>query len=124
MASWNKQISLLIDVSHNNLVQPDEPDFKSFFELLQSKGYNIHLTNSNQKLADLDFENMRTLLIGVPQNGFYFQEEINSILNFVRNGGSLLIFHRYGGDLLQKTNLNDLTSHFGIYFENTIVKEV
>lgn len=60
-------------------------------------------------------------MIGVPQTSFYTQEEINTILEFVRTGGSLLVFHRFGGDVLQKTNLNQLLSHFGVFSENTLV---
>ncbi|MHA1718160.1 MAG: DUF4350 domain-containing protein [Promethearchaeota archaeon] len=123
MASWSKRISLMIDISHNNLITPEDPDFSDFFNLLESYGYKIHLSNPKARLNSNIFENIRTILIGVPQNSYLLLDEISEILNFVRKGGSLLIFHRYGGDHIQKTNLNELTSHFGIYFENSVIKD-
>ena len=121
--TWPNNISLLVDLSHNNLLKPTDADFSDFFEFLRTKGYDIHQTAPKDKITPESFDNIRAFLIGVPQSTYLFQSEINAILDFVRNGGSLLLSHRYGGDLIQKTNLNDLTSHFGIYFENTLIKD-
>ncbi|GAH59390.1 unnamed protein product, partial [marine sediment metagenome] len=41
----------------------------------------------------------------------------------VRLGGSLLLVSEYGADYLQKTNLNDITNHFGFLFEKNLIKE-
>jgi Domain of unknown function (DUF4350) len=120
--NWSTKVSLLIDESHNNLISLDTPEFAEFFELLKSKGYEVHQSDSNQRLTKFSLNSIRTLLIGVPQNSFYLHDEIQTILSFVRKGGSLIILHRYGGDLIQRTNLNDLSSHFGIYFENALIK--
>jgi hypothetical protein len=123
MASWSKRISLLVDNSHTNLVTPDDPDFSYFFDLLESYGYKIQVSDSKSKIHANTFEKIRTVIIGVPQNSYLLLDEISELLNFVRKGGSLFILHRYGGDFIQKTNLNELTSHFGIYFENSVVKD-
>ncbi|MCP4764032.1 MAG: enoyl-CoA delta isomerase 1 [archaeon] len=44
------------------------------------------------------------------------------IIDFIMEGGNLLVINEYGGDAVQKTNLNDLTKFFGIYFENTAIR--
>ncbi|QEE17086.1 DUF4350 domain-containing protein [Promethearchaeum syntrophicum] len=123
MASWSKRISLLVDTSHINLLTPEDPDFSYFFELLESYGYKVQVTDSKSKINAKTFDKIRTVIIGVPQNSYLLLDEITELLNFVRKGGSLFILHRYGGDFIQKTNLNELTSHFGIYFENSVVKD-
>ncbi len=41
---------------------------------------------------------------------------------FMRTGGNVILIHRFGGDMVQKTNLNELSSHFGFYFENSLSK--
>src|SRR6056297_3206071 len=112
---------LLIDGSHNNLVNPTNHHFDRLFNVLNIQGYQHYTTTGEISTKEDCFDRAKILIIGVPQTSFYTQKEINDILAFVRDGGSLLVFGRYGGDTLQKTNLNELTSHFGIFFENTLV---
>ena len=123
MNNSNQSNSLLIDDTHHNLITLDDMDFAPFFESLHKKKNNLHSIPLKQHFSRILSESHRLLFIGVPQNSYFTQDEITDILDFVRNGGSLFLVHRYGGDLLQKTNLNDLSSHFGIYFENSIVKD-
>ena len=112
-----------MDTAHQNLVIPDAIEFSPFFELLRNRGYDLHIGLPNTPICDLDLGSYRTFLLGVPQNRFILQDEIQSLLEFVRDGGSLLIFNRYGGDVVQKSNLGELTKNFGIYCENTLIRQ-
>ena len=117
----SKVFRVLIDYAHGEILNISDPEYEDFSNLLKQLGYKITLNYSNlldnQILKEID-----VLIIGCPVNHYLLKEEINSIINFVINGGGLLVISEYGGDSIQKTNLNDLTKNFGIYFENTLVK--
>jgi hypothetical protein len=118
----SKNNSILVDQAHGNMIQPEDPEFKPLFTFIQSKNYDLDFIETSK----FSFENLQDhqmLFIGVPQSAYFLQDEINNILNFVRKGGGLFLIHRYGGDLIQKTDLNELSTHFDITFENTIVKD-
>ncbi|TXT64613.1 MAG: hypothetical protein BAJALOKI3v1_190055 [Promethearchaeota archaeon] len=64
------------------------------------------------------------LIIGNPINDYFSNSEIITIVDFVKKGGSLLLVSEYGGDALQKTNINDISGkYFDIFFEKNILKE-
>jgi hypothetical protein len=64
------------------------------------------------------------LVLGNPIGEYFSNIEIKHIVDYVREGGRLLLISEYGSDYLQKTNLNDISSkEFGIIFEKNIVKE-
>ncbi|MBD3213492.1 MAG: hypothetical protein GF311_12865 [Candidatus Lokiarchaeota archaeon] len=68
--------------------------------------------------------NIDVFVIGNPINEYFSIKEINSIIDFVKHGGSLLLISEYGGDVLQKTNINDISGkYFNIFFEKNILKE-
>ena len=121
----NKAI-ILFDLAHNEMLIPTETmdnDYTDFISLLNSLNLEIK-KNEDAEITDEILENTDILLIGNPVNEYFSKEEITSIVNFVRHGGSLLIISEYGADFLQKTNLNDITAkYFNILFENNIVKE-
>lgn len=53
----------------------------------------------------------------MPTNRKYFtQDEIDSIIDYVKEGGSILVINDRGGDLENRNNLSELTKHFGIEF--------
>lgn len=118
----SKNYSILVDRAHGNMIQPDDPEFHALFSFIQSKNYDLDYIEDSK----ISFENLHEhhmLFIGVPQSTYFLQDEVNNILNFVRKGGGLFLIQRYGGDLLQKTDLNELSTHFEIRFENTLVKD-
>lgn len=116
-----KTFTVVIDYSHGELLNLSDPEFKPFSELLdQMDCYTV--INSAGKINDKLLENADLLILGCPVNHYLLGDEIKNIVDFVMSGGSLLVASEYGGDSVQKTNLNDLTSYFGIYFENTAVR--
>jgi hypothetical protein len=116
-----KSFTVVMDYSHGELLNLSDPEFRPFAELLdQMDCYTV--INSSGKINDKLLENADLLIMGCPINHYLLGDEIKNIVDFVMNGGSLLVASEYGGDCVQKTNLNDLTSYFGIYFENTAVR--
>jgi len=119
---FSKPLTILVDATHNNQITPDDTDFYDFFEFCKSKGFSL-VKSHQSKLTYEELAAAQIMLIGVPQNAYFLQEEIQLIMDFVRSGGCLLLIHRYGGDLIQKTNMNELSAGFGILFNNDIVKD-
>ena len=115
--------TVLIDLSHNEMLNIQEEEFSEFYELLKSVNLKIK-TNENRNITEKQLQGIDILIIGNPINNFFSSIEIKSIINFVREGGNLLLISEYGADYLQKTNLNDISSkYFGIYFQKNIVKK-
>ncbi|MBD3193422.1 MAG: hypothetical protein GF317_00085 [Candidatus Lokiarchaeota archaeon] len=105
------------------MLNVEDDEYSDFLNFL--KKLNLEIRKNDKKeltknlLADVDI-----LIIGNPINDYFSISEINSITNFVRSGGSLLLISEYGSDYLQKTNINDISrKNFGIYFNKNIIKE-
>ena len=113
----------LIDLNHNEMLNIHEDDFSEFLGLLGSFNLKIR-TNENKNITDKVLQNIDILIIGNPIDEYFSSIEIKSIIDFVREGGNLLLISEYGADYLQKTNLNDLSGkYFGIYFQKNIVRK-
>ncbi len=113
----------LIDLNHNEMLNIHEDDFSEFLGLLGSFNLKIR-TNENENITDKVLQNIDILIIGNPIDEYFSSIEIKSIIDFVREGGNLLLISEYGADYLQKTNLNDISGkYFGIYFQKNIVKK-
>lgn len=117
-----KKSTLLFDLIHNEMLNISEDDFSEFSNLL--KRLNVKIRNNDAKdiskkiLRDVDI-----LVIGNPINEYFSNIEIKEILHFVRNGGGLLLLSEYGGDYIQRTNLDDISKNFGVLFNKNIIKE-
>ncbi|GAH81609.1 unnamed protein product, partial [marine sediment metagenome] len=70
--------------------------------------------------AGINYEKLteyNVFIIGVPfAESHISSEEIESLTNYVKDGGSLLIINDKGGEIENKNNLNELTKNFGIKF--------
>lgn len=123
MPFLKKPITVLFDTVHKEMCDIDDDEFSEFSSLIKRLGFKIKKNDksnlTNQVLDDID-----VLILGNPIGDYFSNIEIKHILDFVREGGRLLLISEYGSDYLQKTNLNDITSkEFGIVFEKNIVKE-
>ena len=99
-----------------------DEDFSEFINLVKTLGFTIieHAYEAINKeiLKDIDI-----FVIGNPISSYFSNVEIKTIVDFVREGGNILVISEYGSDFLQKTNLNDLLgTNFGIFFEKNILK--
>jgi hypothetical protein len=112
---------VLVDLSHGEMLTLDE-DFSDFLKLLHNLNFKIE-KNDNKDLTKKVLNNIDVLILGNPIDDYFSNIEIKEIVNFVRLGGSLLLVSEYGADYLQKTNLNDISTHFGFLFEKNLIKE-
>ncbi len=124
MTSPKKSSStILFDLSHNEMLNIEEDEFSGFLDLLHSLGLKVK-RNESRNLIKKVFQNIDILVIGNPIDDYFSSIEIKNIIDFVRDGGRLLLISEYGSDYLQKTNLNDISGkYFGIFFQKNIVKE-
>ncbi len=107
------EFNIGFDYSHKNKLIIEDPGFNDFIEFL---------FNSNLKLgkieAGLNYEKLSAyniFIIGVPIAESYLSpEEVEDLVKYVNDGGSLLIVADKGGDYENKSNLNELTQHFGV----------
>lgn len=114
---------ILFDSAHSEMLGIKDEDFSELINLLKSLTLKI-ITNENKNLTNQQLQRVDILIIGNPIDDYFSNIEIKNINNFVRDGGRLLLISEYGGDYLQKTNLNDITGkNFGIYFQKNIVKQ-
>jgi len=63
----------------------------------------------------------KLLIFACPDSSKFKQEEIEALLNYVFNGGKILLLNHAGGDQGRRTNLGALTHPFGIIFNNNEV---
>ncbi|TFG27310.1 MAG: hypothetical protein EU532_07770 [Promethearchaeota archaeon] len=114
--------TVLFDLNHNEMLNIYEEEFSEFLKLLESLNLRIK-TNDHKNITEKLLQNIDILIIGNPIEEYFSSIEINCIVDFVRNGGNLLLISEYGADYLQKTNLNDISSkYFGIYFQKNLIK--
>ena len=115
--------SVLIDLTHNEMLNIKEDELKEFLNLLKRLDLKIK-KNENGQITKEILENIDLLIIGNPIDDFFSSLEIKHVVDHVRSGGGLLLLSEYGSDSLQKTNLNDVAGKFGIFFEKNLIKEM
>ena len=115
--------SVLIDLTHNEMLNIDDEEFKEFLNLLKRLDLKVK-KNEHERITKEILENIDLLIIGNPIDDFFSSLEIKYIVDHVRSGGGLLLLSEYGSDSLQKTNLNDIAGKFGIFFEKNLIKEM
>ncbi|MFX1303961.1 MAG: hypothetical protein ACFE9X_11460 [Promethearchaeota archaeon] len=111
----NGKAAIGLDYSHNNILTIESSSFAEFTQFLFTSGYKLgKIETGFTSLGDLKKYN--TIILSTPKNISLKESEIKTLESYVRNGGSLLITSSTGGDLANKTNLNELTRKFGFEF--------
>jgi predicted lactoylglutathione lyase len=113
-------LSIMFDSTHRNLLTFEDSDLHAFKAFIETLGFQI-LENNSDFTSMQEINLTKILVIGVPTK-LFSKEEIQNIIDYVRNGGSLLLVQSHGGDALQHSNLNELAAYFGLKFENTVIK--
>ena len=105
------------DHTHNNKLTIENQAFTDFIQYLFDSGFQLGKIEAGidaDKLTSYDL-----FVIGVPHLGPNLGlDEIDDLVEYVKNGGSLLLINDGGGDYENKNNLSELTKHFGIIFNN------
>lgn len=113
--------TILFDLNHNEMLTLED-EFSDFLKLLQNLNLKIK-KNKNKDLTRKILEDVDVLVLGNPIDDYFSNIEIKDIVNYVRVGGNLMLVSEYGADFLQKTNLNELATNFGFFFEKNLIKE-
>ena len=107
------EFNIGFDHSHNNKLIIEDPSFNDFIEFLFNSDLKLGKIEAGLTYEKLSAYNV--FIIGVPiAESYLSQEEVEDLVNYVKDGGSLLIVADKGGDYENKSNLNDLTEHFGV----------
>jgi len=103
------------DYSHDNRLSVEDAGFSDFIEYLFNSDFKVGKIEAGLTYEKLS--NYNIFIIGVPMNKKYLtSEEIEDVIKYVRDGGSLLAINDKGGDFENKNNLSELTKHFGVKF--------
>jgi len=113
--------TILFDLNHSEMLTLDD-EFSDFLKLLQNLNIKIK-KNENKDLTKKVLEDVDVLVLGNPIDDYFSNIEIKDIVNYVRVGGNLMLVSEYGADFLQKTNLNEIATNFGFFFEKNLIKE-
>ncbi|MEE9378687.1 MAG: hypothetical protein V3V33_11715 [Candidatus Lokiarchaeia archaeon] len=110
-------IAIGFDHSHNNKLTIENNAFTDFIQYLFDSDFKLGKIE-----AGLTYENLNKydlFIIGVPTLGPDLDsDEINNLIEYVKNGGSLLVINDGGGDYENKNNLSELTKNFGFIFNS------
>ncbi|MHA1195721.1 MAG: hypothetical protein ACTSRH_06985 [Promethearchaeota archaeon] len=108
-------ITIGLDQSHNNMLTLEASSYSEFTHFLFASGYKI-VRIENGFLDKEKLNDYSLIIISTPTNAKLKEEEINNLEEYVKNGGSLLIVSSRGGDIVNRTNLNELTRKFSFEF--------
>jgi len=109
------QISIGFDYTHNNKLTLENNAFTDFIQYLFNSDFKLGRIEAGITKDKLEMYDL--FIIGVPTLGPDLDlDEIYVLVDYVKNGGSLLIINDGGGDYENKNNLSELTKHFGIKF--------
>lgn len=117
------EYTCLIDKAFNELLDVHEDNFSELFSLLtESLKVSIAINREQPILEDLLYSS-DMFVLGCPTRARLAKEDIELVVKYVREGGNLLVISDAGGDLANKTNLNDLVNVFGIEIESMTVRD-
>ena len=115
-------ITIGLDYSHNNILTLEASSYADFTQFLFTSGFKLGKVEAGFDLL-ANFEKYDAIILSTPKNINLRPSEIENLENYVKKGGSLLIFSSSGGDITTKTNLNELTRKFGFEFESDEVND-
>ena len=105
------------DYSHNNKLVIENETFTDFTQYLFNSDFKLGKIEAGISYEKLTKYNI--FIIGVPTiESNLNPDEIEALIKYVNDGGSLLLLNDKGGDYDNKNNLSELTKHFGITFNS------
>ncbi|MBA7568920.1 hypothetical protein ES708_10657 [subsurface metagenome] len=112
--------SIVFDYSHNNTLTLESPSYSDFTEYLFGSSFALGKIQAGFTSVD-KLKKYKMCVIGGPRETIFQPNEIEVIVDYIKNGGSLLVINDEGGDYGANTNLNDITRHFGFEFNSDIM---
>ena len=112
--------SIVFDYSHNNTLTLESPSYSDFTEFLFGSSFALGKIQAGFSSVD-KLKKYKMCVIGGPRETIFQPNEIEVIVDYVKNGGSLLVINDEGGDYGANTNLSELTRHFGFEFNSDIM---
>lgn len=112
-------VAVGFDYAHNNRLILEANPFVDFVEFLFQQGYKlgkIELGWDLDKLSAYD-----VFVLGNMTDSYLETEEIKTVLEYVRKGGSLFVVSDEGGDYSNQNNISELCEHFGVTFNADVV---
>ena len=105
------------DYSHNNKLVIENETFTDFIQYLFNSDFKLGKIEAGISYEKLNKYNI--FIIGVPTTDSNLNpDEIEALVKYVNDGGSLLLLNDKGGDYDNKNNLSELSKHFGITFNS------
>jgi len=105
------------DYSHNNKLVIENETFTDFIQYLFNSDFKLGKIEAGISYEKLNKYNI--FIIGVPTTDSNLNpDEIEVLVKYVNDGGSLLLLNDKGGDYDNKNNLSELSKHFGITFNS------
>ncbi len=118
----SERITIGLDYSHNNPLILETSSYNDFIEFLMTSNYQLSKIETGFFSIDI-LDQYDVLILPTPINSKLEERELENLEEFVKFGGSLLIFSSSGGDFSNNTNLNDLTKKFGFRFNSDEVQD-
>ena len=110
-------IAIGFDHSHNNKLTIENNAFTDFIQYLFDSDFKLGKIEAGLTYEKLNKYDL--FIIGVPNLGPDLDsDEINDLIKYVKDGGSLLVINDGGGDYENKNNLSELTKNFGFIFNS------
>jgi len=111
------QKKICFDYSHNNPLQLEEVPFNFFTDYLF--GQNFILAKAELGFRNASYlQQFDALVIGNMIDASLDPGEIENIVDFVKEGGGLLLVCDQGGDFENHNNISELGQQFGITFNS------
>ncbi len=112
--------SIVFDYSHNNTLTLESPSYADFTEFLFGSSFSLGKIQAGFTSVE-KLRKYKMCVIGGPRETVFQPNEIEVIVNYVKNGGCLLVINDEGGDYGTNTNLNELTRNFGFEYNSDII---
>ncbi|MHA1489689.1 MAG: Gldg family protein [Promethearchaeota archaeon] len=109
------EITIGLDYSHNNILTLEATSYSEFTQFLFASGYKLGKIQAGFDSLE-KLKQYNCIIVSSPKNSFLSLEEIDILVEYVKNGGGLLITSSKGADLANQTNLSELTQRFGFEF--------
>ncbi len=91
-------------------------------QLLRDNDYDVE-AYTDFMLLPKEIKSAAIMVFGCPNSSKLRKAEITALMEFVEDGGGLMLLSHSGGDRGLMNNMSDISKSFGITFDNTAIKD-